>query len=99
MREQFPFERLFSVITDDFPVERKGQDRVTISFEDSPKFLLSTNYVIEGKDASFEDRTHQIEFSDYYGPDHTPKDEFGRRLFDDWDEEEWARFDNVISTT
>ncbi|WP_240333125.1 primase-helicase family protein [Salinibacter ruber] len=96
VRERFPFERLFSVITDDFPIERKGQDRVTISFEDSPKFLLSTNYVIEGKGASFEDRTHQIEFSDYYGPDHTPKDEFDRRLFDDWGEEEWARFDNVM---
>ncbi len=96
VREQFPFESLFSVITDDFPIERKGQDRVTISFEDSPKFLLSTNYVIEGKGASFEDRTHQIEFSDHYGPDHTPKNEFGRRFFDDWDEEEWARFDNVM---
>lgn len=96
VRERFPFERLFSVITDDFPIERKGQDRVTISFEDSPKFVLSTNYVIEGKGASFEDRTHQIEFADYYGPDHTPKEEFGRRLFDDWGEEEWARFDNVM---
>lgn len=96
VRERFPFERLFSVITDDFPVERKNQDRVTIDFEDSPKFLLSTNYVIEGRGASFEDRTFQVEFSDYYGPDHTPVDEFGHRLFDDWGEEEWAQFDNVM---
>jgi hypothetical protein len=96
VRERFPFERLFSVITDDFPIERKNQDRVTIDFEDSPKFLLSTNYVIEGRGASFEDRTFQVEFSDYYGPDHTPVDEFGHRLFDDWGEEEWAQFDNVM---
>jgi hypothetical protein len=96
VKERFPFERLFSVITDDFPVERKNQDRVTIDFEDSPKFLLSTNYVIEGRGASFEDRTFQVEFSDYYGPDHTPVDEFGHRLFDDWGERQWHEFDNVM---
>jgi hypothetical protein len=96
VRERFPFERLFSVITDDFPVERKGQDRVTIDFEDSPKFLLSTNYVIEGRGASFDDRTFQVEFSDYYGPGHTPVDEFGHRLFDEWGDREWGEFDNVM---
>jgi len=96
IRKRFPFERLFSLITDDFPVERKGKDRVTIPFEDSPKFLLSTNYVVEGEGASFEDRTFQVEFSDYYKPDHSPEDEFGHRLFDDWGPEEWARFDNIM---
>ncbi|WP_251965914.1 hypothetical protein, partial [Salinibacter ruber] len=95
-KKRFPFERLFSLITDDFPVERKGKDRVTIPFEDSPKFALSTNYVIEGKGASFQDRTFQVEFADYYSPRHSPKDEFGHRLFDDWDADEWARFDNVM---
>jgi hypothetical protein len=96
VRERFPFERLFSLITDDFPVERKGQERVTIPFQDSPKFLMSTNYVIEGKGASFEDRTFQLEFADYYSTEHSPEDEFGHRLFDDWEEEEWAQFDNVM---
>ncbi|PQJ26746.1 hypothetical protein BSZ35_19040 [Salinibacter sp. 10B] len=96
IRKRFPFERLFSLITDDFPVERKGQDRVTIPFEDSPKFLLSTNYVVEGEGASFDDRTFQVEFADYYSPEHTPEDEFGHRLFDDWEKEEWAQFFNVM---
>jgi len=96
VRKRFPFERLFSLITDDFPVERKGQERVTISFEDSPKFLLSTNYVIEGKGASFDDRTFQIEFADHYSTEHSPEDEFGHRLFEDWGEEQWAQFDNVM---
>jgi hypothetical protein len=95
-KKRFPFERLFSLITDDFPVERKGKDRVTIPFKDSPKFTLSTNYVIEGKGASFDDRTFQIEFSDHYGPKHSPKDEFGHRLFDDWGRRQWAEFDNVM---
>ncbi len=96
VRPKFPFERLFSLITDEMPVERKGKDEFTIPFEQSPKFLLSTNYVVEGGGASFEDRTFQIEFAPYYSTDWTPVDEFGHRFFEDWGEEEWARFDNVM---
>lgn len=92
----FNFEKLFSAITDDIQVERKYQDEITIPFEDSPKFLLSTNHVIEGEGASFEDRVFQIEFAPHYGADHRPIDEFGHRLFDDWDQEEWCRFDNLM---
>lgn len=95
-KEHFKFDRLFSLITDDFQVERKNKDQITIPFEDSPKFLLSTNYVIDGQGDSFEDRTFQVEFADYYGPDYTPKDEFGCRFFDEWDREAWARFDNLM---
>lgn len=96
VRPKFPFERLFSLITDEMPVERKGKDEFTIPFEQSPKFLLSTNYVVEGGGASFEDRTFQIEFAPYYSTDWTPVDEFGHRFFEDWGEEEWAQFDNVM---
>lgn len=94
--KSFSFERLFSVITDDMTVERKRQDVFTIPFKDSPKFLVSTNYVIEGGGASFDDRTFEIEFTDHYGTDHTPTDDFGHRLFNDWDDREWARFDNTM---
>ncbi len=96
VRPKFPFERLFSLITGEMPVERKGRDEFTIPFEQSPKFLLSTNYVVEGGGASFEDRTFQIEFAPYYSPDWTPVDEFGHRFFEDWGEEEWAQFDNIM---
>jgi hypothetical protein len=95
-RKDFPMSRLFSVSTDDMTVERKGQDSITVRFEDSPKFLISTNYVIEGGGASFDDRVFEVEFSDHYGLDRCPKDDFGHRLFNDWDEREWARFDNTM---
>ncbi len=95
-REGFPISPLYSVSTDDMTVERKGQDSITIRFEDSPKFLVSTNYVIEGGGASFDDRTFEVEFADYYGTDHRPLDDFGHRLFEEWDEQEWARFDNTM---
>jgi len=95
-RKDFPMSRLFSVTTDDMTVERKGQDSTTIRFVDAPKFLISTNYVIEGDGASFDARTFEIEFSDHYGGDHEPMDDFGHRLFEQWSDEEWARFDNTM---
>ncbi len=96
VREDFPFANLFSAITDALSVERKGQDKFTLSFEDSPKFLISTNYVIEGGGASFDDRAFEVEFSDHYGSEHCPQDDFGHRLLEEWDEQEWARFDNTM---
>lgn len=92
----FEFERLFSAITDDMQREKKGKDSVTIPFEDSPKFLLSTNYVIEGDGPSFEDRIFQVEFHPHYDADHRPVDDFDGRFFEGWEEEQWARFDNIM---
>lgn len=93
----FDFERLFSVITDDWQVERKGMDRINIPFSDAPKIMISTNYVLEGQGGSFEDRVFQIEFAPHYGPNHKPEDEHGERFFEDWHApEDWAAFDNLM---
>jgi hypothetical protein len=94
--ERFRFNRLFSQVTDDWSVERKGRDRMTIPFEDAPKVLITTNYVLEGQGASFEDRVFQVEFAPHYSPQHRPTDEFGDRFFDGWDRRQWAEFDNVM---
>jgi hypothetical protein len=37
---------------------------------------------------------HIIEFSDYFNDRHSPYDEFGHGLFEDWNEEEKQRFFN-----
>lgn len=93
----FDFQRLFSVITDDWQVERKGMDRINIPFADAPKIMISTNYVLEGQGGSFEDRVFQLEFAPHYGPGHKPEDEHGERFFEDWDTpEDWAPFDNLM---
>lgn len=93
---KFDFERLFSVTTDDMTIENKKEKPFTLKFEDSPKLLVSTNYTIKGQGASFEDRLFEVEFSDHYNEKHKPLDDFGKRLFDDWDAEEWNRFDNFM---
>lgn len=91
---EFPFDRLFSIITDDMTVEKKNRDEFTIRFRDSPKFVLSTNYMIMGDGPSHRGRVFEIELSAYFSDAWTPLDEFRNRLFDDWDEAEWARFDD-----
>lgn len=92
----FNFESKFSLVTEGMTLERKNKDAIKLKVEESPKLLISTNYAIKGEGNSHDRRRHEIEFSQYYGKDLTPYDEFGRQLFDDWDDEDYLRFDNYM---
>lgn len=94
--EKFPFELLFTHITDDFSVEGKGDKSFTIPFSKSPKSILTTNYSLRGEGNSYDRRKSVFEFSDYYGTDKTPKAEFGHNLFADWSERQWQKFDRFM---
>lgn len=94
--QNFNFEKLFSVITDDMHIEYKGKTPIRVPFDESPKILISTNYTIPGNGGSYERRMFELEFSDHYNPKHAPIDEFGHNFFEDWDTEEWNRFDNFM---
>ena len=96
VRKAFNFERLFSVVTEGITLEKKNKDAIKIPFERSPKVVITTNYAIIGKGNSFERRKWELEFTQFYSQNFTPMDEFGRLLFDDWDAEEWLRFDNYM---
>jgi hypothetical protein len=97
VRRDFEFEALYSGITTGINVEKKGETPYTIPFESSPKFEINTNYVVKGTGGNTEERRKfVIEFSDHYGPEMKPNDEFGHRFFHDWDKEEWNRFDNFM---
>lgn len=93
----FDFERLLSMITDDMTIEKKNRDEFIIPFNESPKFLISTNYVIKGSGASFEGRRIEFEFSNHYNLANTPEMEFGHLFFSGWDKEEWNKFDNFLA--
>ena len=92
LHKNFQFELLFTAITDNIAIEKKNKDEIIVPFEYSPKILLSTNYTIKGVDESTLRRQFIIEFSDYFNIKYSPEDEFGRRFFDDWCEEDWCRF-------
>tara|TARA_R110002167_G_C12690464_1_gene652369 strand:+ start:566 stop:2980 length:2415 start_codon:yes stop_codon:yes gene_type:complete len=96
VKKAFDFERLFSAITEGLTIEKKNKDAIRIPFKFSPKIVITTNYAIRGKGNSFERRKWELELKQYYNKDFTPVDEFGKRLFDEWDDHEWCSFDNYM---
>lgn len=96
VKKNFNFESLFSLITEGITLEYKGQDAIKLPVSKSPKILITTNYTINGVGGSFERRKFEVEMSSYFNSNHSPLDEFKHMLFDDWDINEWARFDHFM---
>lgn len=96
VKRNFDFERLFSLITEGITIEYKGKDAIKLPVKESPKICITTNYTIRASGGSFERRMFEVELSSYFSVNHTPLDEFGKMLFEDWDDEEWARFDHYM---
>jgi len=96
VKKNFDFEDKFSLVTEGITLERKNKDAIKQSVHDSPKLLVSTNYAIKGEGNSHDRRRHEIEIAQYYGRDLTPDDEFGRQLFDEWEIEDFQKFDNYM---
>lgn len=90
--DKFPLDALLHKITGSLTFEKKMQQSVTIPFESAPKILITSNHPILGEGLSYERRQHIVEFSDFYHH-HIPLEVHGsRRLFDEWDDDEWSRF-------
>jgi hypothetical protein len=92
----FPFEKLFSIVTEGITIEKKNKDAIKIPVESSPKIIISTNYAIGGEGSSFERRKWEIELAQHYTLKNTPLQEFGHLLFDQWSEDEWMKFYNYM---
>lgn len=96
VKKGFQFESLFSVITEGITIEYKGKDSIKLDVTESPKVIITTNYTIKGDSASFNARKYEVEMSSYFNENYTPMNEFGHELFNDWNDDEWARFDNYM---
>mgnify|MGYP003644648210 CR=1 FL=1 len=94
--KNFNFENQFSLITEGITIRHLYKDPIKLSVQDSPKIVLSTNYAVKGEGNSHDRRRHEIEIAQHYGKDLTPDEEFGRQLFDEWDENEYHKFDNYM---
>ena len=90
--KNFPFENLFSVVTEGITLEKKNKDAIKIPVSKSPKVLITTNYAIAGDGNSFDRRKWEVEFAQHYKKTFTPQDEFGKLLFDEWNSKEWNAF-------
>jgi hypothetical protein len=96
VKKNFRFESLFSVITEGITIEKKNQNAIRLPVSQSPKILITTNYTIGGSGGSFDRRKFELELSSHFSSQHTPLDEFGHNLFDDWTAEEWEKFDRYM---
>lgn len=96
VRQKVDFEGYYSIITEGITVEKKGKDELHIPYADSPKVLFTTNYSIPAEGNHAKRRQKVIPFSGHYHPGHSPLDEFGHRLFDDWQPHEWNAFYNFM---
>jgi len=94
----FKFEPCYVILTQGLTVERKGKDEKMVEYRQTPKLLITTNYVVGGIGQSNERRRADYEISPYFNSGHQPKDEFKRTLLSGNDPYEWAAFDMFMLT-
>lgn len=94
----FKYDDLYTIILGDITCQRKGSKAESIEFEHSPKFVITTNWVVryDEMNASTNRRFLEYKFSNYYNQHHTPKDDFGCTFFEDWNAEEWNKFHSFV---
>lgn len=104
VQQSFSFDDLHSLLTDGMNVEQKYKDEFLIAPIKTPKFIITSNTILNGKGTTNERRQFIIEFSDYYskaikkaenGVKPEPiKDEHGCVFFSNeyWGNKEWNEF-------
>jgi hypothetical protein len=96
VNKRFNLEALNNAITEGLRVERKGKDERLFTYQDAPKFAISTNYAVDLDAEHASRRARVLEFAPFFGRHKTPASYFGHLLFDDWDQHEWNRFYNLV---
>ena len=96
MERTFKFESLFSIITGDLTLNKKNLQPIVIPFNKSPKILFTSNYILSGVGDSHDARKVEIELYRHYSKKYKPINEFGKRFFDGWNNDEWNCFFNYM---
>ena len=101
IKPEFKIDNLFSMITGDMQVEKKGKDKFIIPADKKPKMGITSNFVLSGNDTSHTRRQHIVEFGSYWnrmtqeGETVSSKKHIGALLFKDgFNDDEWNKFYN-----
>ncbi len=93
---KFDMHKFNTEIEGQIRVDVKHKKSFTIPYKDSPKLAITSNHSMDKFDGTLDRRTISVPFSDYYhssGGDYktefTPKMDFGKNLFDDYNDDEW----------
>jgi hypothetical protein len=95
----------YTQITGKRRINPKNNTAEILDYEESGKMIVSTNFELRNTDPSTLARLLNSGVSDYYhegkGTDYketrSPNDKFGRRLYDDFTDEEWSKFYNLVA--
>lgn len=91
----FSLEKFYNAITDGLSVNQKGNRKLFLPPEYSPKLILSTNYAIDADRGSSRRRRYELEIFQYYSEKFSPFDEFKRMIYRNFTLEEWNLFYNL----
>jgi hypothetical protein len=106
MHEYADFSFFYTQVTGKREVNPKNYTPFTLEYEDSGKMLISSNFELQNMDSSTVARLINAGVSDYYHEatkfndyreTRTPLTKFGKRLYDDFTDEEWIKFYNLIA--
>lgn len=97
IKVNFNIGNIYSDITGDMTVNVKQGRRFTIPFAAAPKIYITTNHSIKSEGDSTDARIIFMGFSPHYSKKFTPVMEFGHQFFTDWDDRQWALFDNLMA--
>ncbi len=96
----------YTQITGNREINPKNYAPFTLDYKDSGKMLISSNYELQNVNSSTIARMLNSGVSDYYHEQtkynnyketRTPFNKFGRLLYDDFTEEEWNKFYNLMA--
>ncbi|MDA3943687.1 MAG: hypothetical protein PF694_09135 [Bacteroidetes bacterium] len=106
MHEYADFGFFYTQVTGKREVNPKNYTPITLDYEDSGKMLISSNFELQNVDSSTVGRLLNCSVSDYYHEmtkyndykeSRSPLTKFGRRIYDDFTDEEWIKFYNFIA--
>ena len=98
VNSDFPFTIVYNYATGDMEIEKKGKDRFVIPMETKPKIGICTNYIMSENNHSTKRRQYIVEFGEYWNIQTkkgiTVEKELGKRLFEEFDDNDWIQFYN-----
>ena len=106
LHEYADFGFFYTQVTGKREVNPKNYTPITLDYEDSGKMLISSNFELQHVDSSTVGRLLNCSVSDYYHEktkfnnyqeSRSPLTKFGRRIYDDFTDEEWIKFYNFIA--
>ena len=96
VEKNFKYKKIFTFLTDGWPVRKLYKDEIYLSPEDSPKVVVNTNYVIKGDSDSYARRKFELELYPHYNKQYQPIDDFGHEFITEWSEKEFNLADNYL---